>query len=307
MEVPQQLLVSSGKRRIVAAMAVERCELTERQEFMGTTNRPRESKWPKLLPWTSRGGRLGNTWSIKWAMFPASFICEPTSRKAFESMRNIVATSIVALVFLTGCNVELAADLHSSDLRSTAAGHETLAIPATLRLPVKSLETCRQETRKIVNVVKGIVEPFEPKGCESRDLDLFLLADTRIPLRKSVAEWERTGKLFGIVSRHDESGGEHIDVFVTMNQPKFETLSKRAKREYFWSLDLNTSEISVMFNNDERDDVTIRIDHAFVEGAPVLDALHAVPRRGQVVIVLSNVSVAYLGRNGTSPVFELMN
>ena len=222
-------------------------------------------------------------------------------------MRYILATSMVALLFLTGCKMEMETDLYSSDMRVTAAGEENLFTPATLALPVTSVDECEKDTGQIVAIMQGIVDSFEPRGCERKDMESFLLAGLQIPLLDSVADWEQADALFGIISQPDRNGGEHTNVFIMMNLPKYKILAERVKDEFYQSLDLDESSISVVLNNDEREDITIMAEGAFVQGKPELAAEFTVPRRGQIAIGLSNVSVGFLGRNGSAPVFTLMN
>ena len=221
--------------------------------------------------------------------------------------RFILATFLVTTFLLPGCKMEMVTELYSSDLRATSAGEENLTTPATLALPVTSADDCAEDTAKIVVIMKGIVDPFEPTGCERRDMNSFMLADLQIPLLDSVADWEQVDALFGIISQPDKEDSKYLKVSIMMNLGLYGILSERVKDEFYQTLDLDESSISIVLNNDEREDVTIFVEYAFVQGQPELSLSHNVSRRGKVKIDLSNVSVSFLGRQGSAPVFALLN
>ena len=216
---------------------------------------------------------------------------------------------LLALVFaiLSGCKMELVTDLYSSDLRATASGEEGLTTPATLALPISTEDKCEEETAKIVAIMQGIVDPFEPKGCTRKNMDSFMLADLKIPILDAMADWEQTDALFGIVSQRDAEKADHINVFIMMDLERYRILAERVRDEFYQSLELDQSSVSIVLNNDEREDASIRVEHAFVQGAPVLSHTDTIGRREQIEINFSNVSVAFLGRHGSSPAFVLVD
>lgn len=214
---------------------------------------------------------------------------------------------MVAMTALSGCKMELATDLYSSDLRLTASGDEGLFTPATLSLPITTKDKCAEETAKIVAIMQGIVDPFEPKGCTRKQMDSFMLADIQIPLVDSEDAWEETDALFGIISQHGADTNDRIYVFVMMDLDQYKILSERVRNEFHQSLKLDQSGVSMVVNNDERNDISINVPHAFVQGIPELGGIYDIKRRGQLEIELSNVSVAALGREGFALSFMLMD
>lgn len=217
-------------------------------------------------------------------------------------MRVAVAGSILVLA---GCKMNMEADLYSSDLRAVADGEQEITTPATLFLPVTSVDECAEQTAKIVAIMQGIVDTFQPKGCERHGMDSYLLADLQLPIVDSAEEWDKADTLFGIISQRSESSSS-INVYVTMSVNSYRTLSERVRDEFHQSLDLKESTFTVVLNNDERADMTAVIEHAYVNGQPVLNATATAPRREQVTIRLSDVSVEYLGENGFAPAFALL-
>ena len=213
----------------------------------------------------------------------------------------------LAMTVLAGCKIEMETDLYSSDLRSVSGGETGLTTPANLALPISSVDKCTEDTQKIVKIMEGMIASFEPKGCERKDINSFMMSVVQVPIVDSVDNWASSDELFGIVAQNDTEDANRINVFLVMNLDRYDILSDRVKDEFYQSLDLDDSTISVVLNNDEREDVTIMVDNAFVQGQPELRIAYAVSRRGQVKIDLSDVSVAFLGRRGLAPVLSLLN
>ena len=211
-----------------------------------------------------------------------------------------------AITFLVGCKLQMMTDLYSSDLYATAAANQGFTTPATLALPVTSVENCEEETAKIVAIMQGIVDPFMPKGCERRDMESYMLASLQLPLLDSMSAWDKTNSLFGIIAQQDADNNS-INVILLMHLELYEILNERVKNEYFQSLDLDESKFTIILNNDERKDIVIVAKHAFVQGQPVLAETYTASRRDQISIELSDVSTAFLAQHGAVPLFVLLN
>ncbi len=222
---------------------------------------------------------------------------------------NLTGTRFLAalglLLTLAGCQINMTSDLYSSDLRAAADGHKGLTTPATLFLPVTSVDKCAEETAKIVAIMQGMVEPFQPKGCERQDMNSYMLADIQLPILDSMDAWEKTDALFGIISQHPKDSS-HVAVFVMMHIDTYQTLKERVMNEFYQTLDLKESTINLVLNNDERSEMSAVFDHAFVNGQPVMDMTFSAPTSEQVTITLSDVSVDFLGKNGYVWAFLLL-
>lgn len=218
------------------------------------------------------------------------------------------AVILIAIATLTGCKIEMEIDLYSSDLRAAALGDESLTTPATLALPITSVDECAEQTEKIVQIMQNIMESIQPKGCELKNFESFMLADVQVPLLNSADSWDQTDTLFGIVSQSENDDKfDEITVFVTLNLLKYENLSQRVEDEFFQALNLADSKFTLAINNDERESAEIYVENVFVQGAPEISGTYSIPRRSQVEIELSNVSVAYLGQEGWAYGLTLIN
>lgn len=106
-------------------------------------------------------------------------------------MRTILAASVTAMlvVALVGCKTNLTADLYSTDLRDAAIGAAELTAPATMAFEVPGTDDCPEHTIKITELMTGIM-PITPRGCESADMESFLLADIQVPILSSEMAWQ---------------------------------------------------------------------------------------------------------------------
>ena len=219
------------------------------------------------------------------------------------NFRTFAAVGIVMVV--AGCKMSMEADLYSSDVRAVAGGEQGITTPATLFLPITTVDECDAESAKIVAIMQGIVDPFEPKGCERNGMDSFMLADIQMPLVDSTDAWALKNTLLGFIAQHLE-GSSDIAVFVMLDTDKYDTLQRRVRDEFMQKLTLEESKVTTVINNDEREDMSVFVRHAFVNGMPTIDETLTTPRRDQVTVRLSNVSVDHLGRHGFAPAFNLL-
>ena len=164
-----------------------------------------------------------------------------------------IAAAAVAIGVTAGCQINLTADVYTTDLRDAVAGTEGLTAPATLAFQVPSTDDCDEHAAQISEIMEGVVSDFSPKGCESVEMNSFLLSDTQIPIVASEEAWEESDSLFGLVALKKD---DHIAVIVAMNLDKYGTLSARMKDKFHQTIDLGSSKISLVLNNDERGDIS---------------------------------------------------
>ena len=114
----------------------------------------------------------------------------------------------------------------------------------------------------------GVLEDFTPKGCESENMDSFLLADTQMPILNTEEAWQKADSLKRAPARQ-AAGPRTSAVAVVLNTLKYEVLTNRMKEKFYQTVDLSTSKVTLVFNNDERNAVTFVVRNAFVNAEPV--------------------------------------
>ena len=91
-----------------------------------------------------------------------------------------------------------------------------------------------------------------------------------------------------------------------MNVGKYGILTSRMKDEFNQSIDLATSAVTIILNNDHRGTVEFSVDGVFVNGEPVLSTTtYELERRHKAEIRFSNVATAYLAKHGSLGVIVL--
>ena len=201
----------------------------------------------------------------------------------------------LALVVVSGCKMHLTTDLYTSDLLDAASGTVDLTTPARMAFQVPGTDECDEHTTAIAEIMAGVVEDFSPKGCESIEMESFLLADTQVPLL-SVSAWTEPDALFGIVLI--EEGGT-LGVDLVMNREKYGILISRMKDKFHQTVNLAESKVVIVLNNDLRDSISFSVEGVFVNGEPVLrKTTYELRRRHNAEIVLSNVATAHMAKHG---------
>ena len=219
-------------------------------------------------------------------------------------MRKIVL-AVLAIAALSGCKLNLTADVYSSDVRDAVAGTTGIASTATLAFQVPSVDKCAEHTADIREIMAGVLKDFTPKGCEGESMDSFLLADTQLPLFNSEDAWKQSDSLFGLLLS-EKAGSDWIDVVVMLNTRKYGILTGRMKDKFMQTVNLAASKVTLVFNNDERGAATFAVRDSFVNAKPAHGVREfTLERRHKANIRLSNVATAHLAQKGIAAGFSL--
>ena len=221
-------------------------------------------------------------------------------------MRTILAVplAVMIVVALAGCKTNLTADIYSTDLRDATTGTAGLTAPATMAFQVPSTDDCPEHTAEISQVMTGIM-PFAPRGCESVEMESFLLADIQVPILSSEMAWQDSDALFGLLVRKVEDS-EDIGVRVVMNLEKYGLLAERTHEKFHQRINLAESKVTLILNNDERTPLAFQTRDVFVNAAPAHgEHEYELTRRHKAEIRLSNVATAYLAKSGHAAGFVL--
>ena len=211
---------------------------------------------------------------------------------------------VLAALSVAGCKMNLRADIYTADVMDAAAGTAGLVAPAKLALQVPDIEECDKHTSEIEAIMAGVVSHFAPKGCERADMESYLVADIRMPIVTSEAEWKASDALFGVLIREQEDG---LGVGIGMKLSKYGVLTSRMKEKFHQTVDIADSRVIVVLNHDEREAARVAVGGAFVDAKPVPDETEFdVQRRQRLVIRLSDVATAHLAGRGVAKGFVLL-
>ena len=208
------------------------------------------------------------------------------------------------LAILSACKFNLISELYLSDLREVALNENTeLTTPATLEIEIPSEEKCQEYSTKLTNLMEGLISGISPKGCEDRGYDTYLLIDVQIPIVNGFDAWHEIDLLFGILLSVSD---EETSVYMMNNLEKYEILTKRIYDEFYQTLDISKSKITIVLNNIQQQDEVILTRGVFLDNTPVDNFREFVlKRRDRIDITLSNVGSAHLESDGSALAFVL--
>ena len=167
----------------------------------------------------------------------------------------------IAVLFLAGCKTNVTVEVYSSDLDMVATDKSAiLTTPTQMAIEIPSVGKCAEYTPQIVDIMKGVVKDFDPKGCKRQGMESFLIGELQTPIVSSTAVWEKTDSLFGLVVKGAAS--------IMLNRKKYQALSKRMSDKFHQTLKLQDSTISIVLHNDMRETVTYAVEGVFVDGDP---------------------------------------
>ena len=220
-------------------------------------------------------------------------------------MKTKLIVTVLAVAVLAGCQLNLVADVYSSDLRASLAGETDLSSPATLAFQIPSTDDCDEHAVSIREIMAGVLSDFTPKGCESEGMESFLFADTQMPIFNSEEAWQNADTLFGLLTVSSPDP-EHIGLSIVLDTAKYELLTSRMREKFSQTVNLSTSKVELILNNDERRAIKFSVRDAFVNS----EAAHGeheykLARRHKATIQLSNVAATHLARKGRAAGFTL--
>ena len=217
------------------------------------------------------------------------------------SLHLALLPGLILVLVLVGCRTDVTVELYSSDLdRVAKKPSETVTTPALMAIQIPSADKCNEYTPQIVEIMKGVVKDFEPKGCKSAQMDSFLLGEVSALVAAKQEAWDSDDSLFGIMINPKGV------VWLFMDREKYTTLNKRMENKFHQGLNLGKSKVSVVVNNDGRKTEKYAVAHVMVDGRPITTTQEVeVKRRRKVTIELSNVASKYLAEHGIVPVMRL--
>ena len=217
-------------------------------------------------------------------------------------MRALLTTLAGALLlFVVGCKANLTVELYSTDIASvTASADEKLAARVVMAIQIPSANECDKYTPKVVQIMAGIVKDFTPKGCTSEQMDSYLLGEVHAPMVANSAAWKATDALFGIIVNPKW-------VWFAMDRDKFKAINDRMRKEFYQTLKVGESTVTIMLHNDGRQTRKYSVVGAMVDSQPiVLLGNFELKRRAKVKLELSNVASRHLAKHGNVPVLMPM-
>ena len=210
----------------------------------------------------------------------------------------------LAVITLTGCDMNLTANLYTVDLQEAMSGSSELEALAQVEIEVPSADSCDEYTTKFTGILHGILDEISPRGCKTKGVESFLFLETRLPVSADPNQPQDT--LFSILLTKPENSA-HTRVSLRVDTGKFKTLKGRVKDELYGTLSLSDSVVAIVLHNDHRATIKFSTNDKFVDGKPVHgETEFELPRRHNATIQLSNVASSYLETVGRATGFDIV-
>ena len=222
-------------------------------------------------------------------------------------MKRLTVAVAGLAVILSGCKMNVTPELYLSDLRAVLENDaEGLTTPTAIAVQVPSTKKCDEYTTKIGDVLTGVLDDYEARGCTSENMKSWLNLEAQVPVMHFLNVTEtRVGDpslpLFGVlVSPLDEGRfAGKVGVCLYVNREKHRLLNERMSDAFHQKIDLADSTMGVLLNNDEREPVTFSVGGTFLNGAPVFKwEQFSLERRHSAELEVSNVGAASLEAEG---------
>lgn len=212
----------------------------------------------------------------------------------------------VVLLLLTGCKLDLSAELNIGDLHRVALSKEKdIASPGIIKFEVGSLANCGEENEIFTSILEKHFLDFKILPCEQVGMETYFVAAIKIPVLFSHIDWpEKTNSLIALnTGPSNKIGG--VDVELLLNQARFRRINKEVESKYFQKFEL--SRIGIELKNDQVTYQNVLASDVFIDSLPVvgLKAFGLGPGKS-LVLELSDVKEEYFSLYNRVSLFSLI-
>lgn len=211
------------------------------------------------------------------------------------NMRTIAALA-AALPLLAACAPEIESTIYVQDVLDAAAGEGTLSVPAVLRVPQSSEESCLKGLPRLIENLKALA-PVSGKGkCIEKNGDQLAEIDTEMAIAADGAEVADRNLLVVDVGAPDAGGGLALSFRLTMTLD--EVVKALAADSDAFQVDFDPARFILAISNDSSGTVLLSGNQVFVGGEPLMPEMEplVLERRKNVEIVFSDVASEYVSR-----------
>ena len=221
--------------------------------------------------------------------------------------RTTVAVTAALALTIAGCKMNVTPELYLSDLRAVIEdGTYGMTTPTAIAVEIPSTEECGEYTAKIRDVLTGILESYEARGCTSEGMDSWLNLEAKVPIMHGLELGQKgldngSLPLFSVfVSPILEGRFEGlVAICLHVNREKYRLLNERMSDLFYQKIDLAASAVGMLLNNDERKPASYSVGGSFLNGVPVFKwQQFSLERRDSADLALSNVGAAALEAEG---------
>lgn len=207
-------------------------------------------------------------------------------------MKLKLAAALAVLPLLAACAPQLSTTVYVRDIDEVVASNKELGVPATLRIPQSSTDSCADALPGLVENL-GKLTPIKGAGkCIEDGSDSFAEIDTTISIIPEGVGSDEP-RLFAIVVGDGPTDGSHT-LSVAMNssiEDVVEAVDPDANSGNF-----DPARFNLTVNNDGNGPVSLTPGEVFLDGEARMpgDGPTTLDRRNEVTIVLSDVASRYV-------------
>jgi hypothetical protein len=226
-------------------------------------------------------------------------------KEGLLSIRKLFLTALIFL-FLTGCKLDISADLNVGDLHHVALSKQNgVASTGTIKFEVGSIANCGDESEFFTFILEKHFLEFKILPCEQVGVETYFVAAIKIPILFTHIDWpEKTNSLIAINAGPSNTIGG-IDVELLLNQDRFRSINKAVESKYFQKFEL--SRISIELKNDLVSYQNVLASDVFVDSLPVVGnkTIGLSPEKS-LTLELSDVKEEYFSLYNRVSLFSLL-
>ena len=210
-------------------------------------------------------------------------------------MRTKLIILLAILISVAGCNARISTEVYLADLEELGTDQE-LNTKVVIGLYIPSQDDCAEYRRRYQNVFRKSTgfRDMEYVRCYTQGSDHYAEYELEVPMRMVDPTASPMKDTFEVI-RHDDADTQARNLYIRSKPSALCDLDDLITDEFWQSLDLSATSPQITITNDLRESQTLVLDHAFVNGTPVVESKEFVlDRRDSILVALSNVTSAWV-------------
>lgn len=207
--------------------------------------------------------------------------------------------ALIALPLLAACAPEIQSTIYMQDVLKASADKSSLSVPAILRVPQSSEESCLAGLSRIIENLKTLAPAIGKGKCVSKDGDQLAEIETEMVIAAPDGSYDERN-LFVLEVAAASTPGTY-DLAFRLTRPLDEIVKVLAANSDELQADFDPAKFIFALNNDAEGTVELRPLHVFVDGEPHLPEGEpfALERRKSVEIIFSDVASEHVSDANT--------
>ena len=207
--------------------------------------------------------------------------------------------ALVALPLLAACAPEIESTLYVQDVLTVASEQKALGVPAVLRIPQSSEESCLKGLPLLIENLKALA-PVSGKGkCIEKEGDQLAEIETQMVIITAGVEFDP--KNLFVLETGVPNGDGSLALEFRLTRTLDEIVEALAANSDELQAEFDPARFIIVIDNDSDGSIELAGNHVFIDGAPHLSEMEPLrlDRRMSVEIFFSDVASEYV--SGAKP------